>query len=131
MTAAEINLKNKTVTYSNASHTPLILVRNKDAIECCKGGTIIGLFPNARYEEETIYVKKNDILFFYTDGVTEASKSKNKYDLYGINRLKKVLSNNRNNKAEKIIENIEKDFYEYLSYMSPDDDFTMVIFKIK
>ena len=72
-----------------------------------------------------------DILFFYTDGVTEASKSKNKYDLYGIDRLKKVLYDNRNDKIEKIMESIEKDFYEYLSYMAPDDDFTIAAFKLK
>ena len=131
MIIAEIDLKNKKLTYSNASHTPMLLVRENGIKEFTKGGTIIGLFPKAKYEEETIDIETNDILFFYTDGVTEASKSKNKYDLYGIDRLKKVLYDNRNNKIEKIMESIEKDFYEYLSYMSPDDDFTIAAFKLK
>lgn len=131
MTAAEIDLKNNTVRYSNASHTPMLVVQNSEIKEYNKGGTIIGLFPNAYYEEETINIKKDDILVFYTDGVTEASRSKNKYDFYGIDRLKKVIFKNQNNKAENIISNIEKDFYDYLSYMSPDDDFTIAAFKIK
>ena len=131
MVVAEIDLINYKVTYSNASHTPLILIHNNEIKEYSKGGTIIGLFPKANYEEETINIGKDDILFFYTDGVTEASKSKNKYDLYGIDRLKKVIYDNKYLKAEKIVDSIEKDFYEYLSYMSPDDDFTMALFKIK
>ncbi|WP_300369336.1 PP2C family protein-serine/threonine phosphatase [Brachyspira sp.] len=131
MIAVEIDLKNKTIKYSNASHTPMLMLDNSEVKEYTKGGTIIGLFPQAYYEEETINIKKDNVLIFYTDGVTEASRSKNKYDFYGIDRLKKVLIKNKNNRAENIISNIEKDFYDYLSYMSPDDDFTIVAFKIK
>ncbi|WP_363322978.1 SpoIIE family protein phosphatase [uncultured Brachyspira sp.] len=131
MIAAEIDLKNKTIKYSNASHTPILIIENSEIKEYTKGGTIIGLFPQAYYEEEAINIKKDDILIFYTDGVIEASRSKNKYDFYGIERLKKILLKNRNNKAQNIISNIEKDFYDYLSYMSPDDDFTIIAFKIK
>ncbi|EKV57455.1 serine phosphatase RsbU, regulator of sigma subunit [Brachyspira hampsonii 30446] len=131
MIAAEIDLKNKTLKYSNASHTPILILQNSKIKEYNKGGTIIGLFPQAYYEEETVNIKKDDVLIFYTDGVTEASRSKNKYDFYGIDRFKKVIFNNRNNSAENIIINIEKDFYDYLSYMSPDDDFTIAAFKIK
>ncbi|KLI39336.1 PP2C family protein-serine/threonine phosphatase [Brachyspira hyodysenteriae] len=131
MTVAEIDLKNKVVKYSNASHTPMLILENSQIKEYNKGGTIIGLFPQAYYEEEIVNIKKDDVLIFYTDGVTEASRSKNKYDFYGIDRLKKVIFNNKNSKAENIISNIEKDFYDYLSYMSPDDDFTIAAFKIK
>lgn len=131
MTAAEIDLINKKITYSNASHTPLIIINENKIIEYNKGGTIIGLFPKAVYEEETINIKENDILIFYTDGITEASRSKNKYDFYGIDRLKKIIFNSKEENAENIIKNIEKDFYDYLSYMMPDDDFTIAVFKIK
>lgn len=131
MIAAEIDLKNKTVKYSNASHTPMLILQNSEIKEYTKGGTIIGLFPQAYYEEEIVNIQKDDVLIFYTDGVTEASMSKNKYDFYSIDRLKKVLLNNKNNNTEKIINNLEKDFYDYLSYMSPDDDFTIAAFKIK
>ena len=130
MIVAEIDLFNYKVTYSNASHTPLLVSRGEDITEYSKGGTIVGLFPKAYYEEEVIDIDKGDILFFYTDGLTEASRSKNKYDFYSINRLKKAIYNNRYSRADSCIELIKKDFYEYLSYMSPDDDFTMVLFKI-
>lgn len=130
MIVAEIDLFNYEVTYSNASHTPLLVSKGNNIIEYNKGGTIVGLFPRANYEQEVISLNKGDILFFYTDGLTEASRSKNKYDFYGINRLKKAIYDNRYAKADSCIELIKKDFYEYLSYMSPDDDFTIVLFKI-
>ena len=130
MIVAKIDLKNRVLTYSNASHTPLLAVRNNGIKEYRNGGTIIGLFPSAYFHEEDIELNNGDIFLFFTDGIIEASKSKNKYDVYGIDRLKDMFRGNSNYSAETIIENIKRDFYEYLDYRSPDDDCSMVIFKV-
>lgn len=131
MILAEIDIINKKITYSNASHTPLLIQKSNQIIECSKGGTIVGLFPKAYYEEESIELAANDSILFFTDGVIEASRSKNKYDIYGINRLKNIFNKSKNLDVHHQLENIKKDFYEYLSYRTPDDDFTICIFKIK
>ena len=130
MIAAKIDLKNKVLTYSNASHTPLLAIHNDKIKEYRNGGTIVGLFPSAYFHEEEIELNNGDVFLFFTDGIIEASKSKNKYDVYGINRLKDMFIGNSYFSAETIIETIKKDFYEYLDYRSPDDDCSMVVFKV-
>ena len=130
MIAAKIDLKNKVLTYSNASHTPLLAINNNSIKEYRNGGTIVGLFPNAYFYEEDIELNNDDVFLVFTDGIIEASKSKNKYDVYGIDRLKDMFINNSAYNPEIIIETIKRDFYEYLDYRSPDDDCSMVVFKI-
>ena len=130
MIVAKIDLKNKVLTYSNASHTPLLAIHNDKIKEYRNGGTIVGLFPSAYFYEEEIELNNGDAFLFFTDGIIEASKSKNKYDVYGINRLKDMFIGNSYFSAETIIETIKKDFYEYLDYRSPDDDCSMVVFKV-
>lgn len=128
---AEIDLINKKITYSNASHTPLLILKNEEIKEYNTGGTIVGLFPNAFYEEETIELSADDIFLFFTDGITEASKSKNKYDIYGIDRFKKIILENKNLNPKDLITSIKNDFYDYHSYRSPDDDCSIFLFKVK
>lgn len=128
---AEIDLINKKITYSNASHTPLLILKNGEIKEYNTGGTIVGLFPNAFYEEETIELSADDIFLFFTDGITEASKSKNKYDIYGIDRFKKIILENKNLNPKDLIVLIKNDFYDYHSYRSPDDDCSIFLFKVK
>ena len=130
MIAAKIDLKNRVLSYSNASHTPLLAIHNNKIKEYRNGGTIVGLFPSAYFYEEDIELNDGDVFLFFTDGIIEASKSKNKYDVYGINRLKDMFIDNGYCNAETIIETIKKDFYEYLDYRSPDDDCSMVVFKV-
>ena len=36
------------------------------------GGLILGMFPQAVYEQETLALEPGDVLVMYTDGVTEA-----------------------------------------------------------
>lgn len=128
---AEIDLINKKITYSNASHTPLLIIKDSEIKEYSTGGTIVGLFPNAIYEEETIELSRDDIFLFFTDGIIEASKAKNKYDIYGIDRLKKIIFENKNLNPKDLTITIKNDFYEYLSYRSPDDDCSIFLFKVK
>ena len=131
MIIADIDFESKKINYSNASHTPLLLIKDKEIIEYSKGGTIVGLFKNAFYEEDIIELNNGDIFLFFTDGIIEASQSKNKYDIYGINKLKKIISANKNLDADALMTIIKNDFYEYLSYRSPDDDCSMLLFKVK
>lgn len=129
-TIAEVDIENKKMVYSSASHTSFFIKCKNEVFEYDRGGTILGLFPNAVYEEEEVQLKKDDYILFYTDGIIEASRSRNKYDLYGRDRLKKIFANYIFENVLSALEIIKKDFYEYLSYRAPDDDCTMILFRI-
>ena len=129
-TVALIDTDNKRLIYSSASHPAFFVKRNENIVEYDNGDTILGLFPNANYKEYAFSLEKGDIIMFYTDGLTEASMSKNKYDLYGKERVKAAFSI-KSKDIKSTLENIKIDFYNYLSYKTPDDDFTVVLFEVK
>ena len=60
------------LTYSNAGHNPPILVGRSGVRRLETGGLILGLFPHATYEEETLQLEDGDTLVVFSDGVTEA-----------------------------------------------------------
>ena len=60
------------MTYCNAGHNPPMLFTKTGVKRLEKGGTILGLFELATFEEDTITVEPGDILVAFSDGVTEA-----------------------------------------------------------
>jgi len=64
------------LTYANAGHNPPVLARQDGA--CLKletTGTVLGLFPEASYEQAAVDLLPGDRLVMFTDGITEASDS--------------------------------------------------------
>jgi len=130
-TIALMDKAKKEIIYSSASHTPFFIknAKTNEVLEYDNSDTILGLFPNALYQEHIVPINNKDTIMFYTDGVIEASLSKNKYDIYGKNRLKIAFSKKSRN-IKIALDFIKKDFYDYLSYRIPDDDFTIILFKL-
>jgi len=65
----------RTLTYVNAGHNPPLLFRPNGSWQILRletGGTVIGLFPEAAYLQETLQLHAGDILIIFTDGITEA-----------------------------------------------------------
>ncbi|MBX2976998.1 MAG: SpoIIE family protein phosphatase [Ignavibacteriaceae bacterium] len=118
---------------SRAGHCPLILIRNGVAVEYRFSGIGLGLnytelFGNI-IEEVTIDLMKDDLLIFYTDGITEA-KNENLED-YGIDSLKKIILEEVNSDVEKIANKIVKEVTIYSQNSPQHDDITLVVFKWK
>src|SRR3954453_11620645 len=57
--------------------------------ELTTGGTIIGMFPQTRYEEGTLALNTGDVLIVFSDGVPEALNPAD--EEFGEDRLKEVL----------------------------------------
>ncbi|MGV9884651.1 PP2C family protein-serine/threonine phosphatase [Streptomyces sp. NPDC003006] len=68
-----------TVTVATGGHPPAYHVRPADEgsvwLEAVrpKGGMLIGAFPEAQFAQSTFPLSPGEALFFYTDGLTEAS----------------------------------------------------------
>jgi sigma-B regulation protein RsbU (phosphoserine phosphatase) len=70
----------------NAGHNPPVLIHDgKAAFPEMEADLILGLMDDEEYHTQTLHMKKGDILFLYTDGVTEAVDTDRK--LYGEERL--------------------------------------------
>src|SRR5580704_1994890 len=62
-----------TLRFENAGHSSPIVLRGDSAIVLTEGSTVLGLFPDAKYEERRFRLQSADCILLTTDGVTEAT----------------------------------------------------------
>jgi sigma-B regulation protein RsbU (phosphoserine phosphatase) len=71
--AVRLDCKDRTLTWSNAGHNPPLVVRTTgEVIRLQPGGTVMGVFEDAAYREDSISLESGDRVVLYTDGITEA-----------------------------------------------------------
>jgi len=70
---AIFDIKEKTITYCNCGHEPVIRIRNGQISELRKGGLVLGVIAEADYEIETVDMKNGDWFLAFTDGLIDAS----------------------------------------------------------
>jgi len=121
-----LDVQETTLTYTNAGHNPPILFRNREIITLSRGGLILGVLPNAVYEEERIQLMKGDLMLFYTDGIVEAQKD-NTY--FGIERLSELIQANMSLSASEILGKVLEVVGEFTSDSSKSDDTTIIVLK--
>ena len=129
MLHSNFNNKTKILTYSNAGHNPLIVYRAKeDKVELHSvKGVAIGFMQGYNYKQGELKLEKGDIVLYYTDGITEA-ENPNK-ELFGFERLEKVIYDNRYNDVDTIKENILNEINIFRRDYPQVDDLTFVIIK--
>ena len=92
-------------------------------------GLFLGGMEFTRYKLAELHLEPGDRLLLFTDGVVEAhDKGKN---LYGNERLQKVLDDARDCPGEQVLERILNDVNEFATRVPQFDDITMVILTIK
>lgn len=123
--------ESRKIYYSNAGHNPIIYYdAKKDEIrEENVKGVAIGFLEYYKYKLGEMKLNKNDIIVYYTDGITEAENI-NK-ELFGITRLKNVIQNNKNMSAETIKNEILKELFKFRGNYEQVDDITLVVIKNK
>ncbi len=86
-----LDLKTGLIRVANAGHNPPVLIRDGKAeyIKLRPGLMLAGM-DGVRYKEQTVQLRKGDILYLYTDGVTEAMNKDE--EQYGESRLQELLS---------------------------------------
>ena len=63
------------LTYCNAGHNPPLLIGKNEVRRLTTGGLIVGLFPEATYEQEVVTLSPGDTLITFSDGVSEATNA--------------------------------------------------------
>jgi len=118
-----------TFHYSNAGHNYPILVRQDGSYEfLSEGGMIIGAFTGGDYKYDDIELKENDLIFFYTDGVSEAMNENE--EEYGEDRIREFVVTHRNMDPDEILQGILNDINNFDKSEPPRDDTTVVILKV-
>ena len=126
-----LDLKTGELRYVNAGHEPPFIRRKDGSIELFKPlpGLAIACMEGVEYKEGVIKLEPGDSFFEYTDGVTEATDSNG--ELYGFDRLKNALDNNREKTAGQLLNAIRADIDAFAGEAPQFDDITMLCFDFK
>lgn len=124
-----LNIENGELKFVSAGHNPPILVSDKLVSYLkYKNGFVLAGIENMKYEEQIINLKKDDLIFLYTDGVTEAD-NKN-HELFSEERLLNCF-NNKNNNPQEAIDEVKKAVDLFIDGNNQFDDMTMFCLKWK
>jgi serine phosphatase RsbU (regulator of sigma subunit) len=115
------------LTYTNAGHNPPILLGRTGVRRLESGGLILGLFPHARYEEETVIVEPGDMLVVFSDGVTEALNAAG--EDFGEDRLLTCLDANRQASPKELLECVLRAVREFTAGAAQHDDVTALVLR--
>jgi serine phosphatase RsbU (regulator of sigma subunit)/pSer/pThr/pTyr-binding forkhead associated (FHA) protein len=119
--------KASTLTYCNAGHNPPLLIRSDGSVERLEvGGTVLGLFAGAVFQDETIRFDPGDFLILYSDGVVEAC-SANGDEEFGEERLLKIASENGSLDVPRVSERVIEALRAWSGDGSFADDVTVVL----
>lgn len=124
------NNRNKEFTYVNAGHNPPLYVKNGRINKLKKGGMILGVLPTTvPYISETIQLEKDDVIVFFTDGITEAM-NKN-FEEYTDERLEEMIEKIYIDCASDILNKIKLSVEEFTLGADQSDDITCLVIKVK
>lgn len=124
-----LDIEKRRFTYASAGHYPGILVHEDGSVEeLATGGTVLGAFPDQRYDEGLVHFRAGDMLLLYTDGVTEAINKEG--EEFGTVRLLDMAVTVRARSAAKIAAAIERAVRSFSKRKVPGDDLTLVVLKV-
>ncbi len=120
-----LNIRTGELKYANAGHNPP-LIKSGDRTFYQKGlsGPVAGAMEMIQFKELSLNLKKGDILFFYTDGVTEAMNPQK--ELYSTERLEELVASFSGTQPEEIIETVKNDIAVFSGEEPQYDDITML-----
>ena len=126
-----VELSTGKVTAANAGHECPVIRRAGGKYEVFKDrhGLVLGGMKGVPYREYELELHPGDTLFLYTDGVTEATDTREQ--LYGRDRMLAVLNGDPGAGCRKQIENVRRDIHSFVGDAPQFDDITMVSFRLR
>ena len=124
-----IDLETGLLQYANAGHNPPLIRRAGGKFEYLKSrtGFILAGMDGMKYKTQELQLEPGDIVYLYTDGVTEATNLSN--ELYGEERLVSAINSKEFESMQELCAFIKADVAEFVGEAAQFDDITMVAFK--
>ncbi len=122
-----LNVKTGKLNYCNAAHiAPYVLKRNGELYQLSQThGLPLGLYQDKKYNESYDQLEKGDLIFLYTDGVTELNNEDRVQ--YGHERLEKNLSLLAGRSSKEVVDKIDKSLQLYMGNSTQSDDISMLV----
>ncbi|MBK8552156.1 MAG: serine/threonine-protein phosphatase [Ignavibacteria bacterium] len=128
-------VKGSKLKICRAGHNPVLYYNSlsRSCSEIKQNGMALGLNNSSLFEnslqEIEITSNKDDIIFFYSDGLTETMNT-GKAEL-GLDKIKELLILNSHKSADEIKNEILTEVSKFRGYAEVHDDLTMIVLKAK
>ena len=121
-----LNTKTGKITFANAGHNPPLVKHADGSFSYLKTrpGFVLAGMEGIRYRKNEYQLEKGDVIYLYTDGVTEATNTAN--ELYGEERLLEALNKNSDSNARTICDAVKADVDLFVGKAPQFDDITML-----
>ncbi len=125
-----LDFRTNKVTFANAGHNPPLVKHGDGSYEFFKTrpGLVLAGMEGVKYRLGEFSLMPGDEIFLYTDGVTEATNSRN--ELYGDERLEKCLNGLEGMSSEDICRAVKKDVDSFVGDAPQFDDITMLSLRL-
>jgi serine phosphatase RsbU (regulator of sigma subunit) len=121
-----LDIRSGTLTYCNCGHNaPLVLRRGESSFEALRAcGPPLGIADDFEYVTRSIALAPGDMLFSYTDGVTEAENGQSAQ--FGTDRLEQALLATRGQPASKVVDHVIESVTAFVNGAPQFDDITCI-----
>jgi serine phosphatase RsbU (regulator of sigma subunit) len=107
------------LVYGNAGHTTAVIVQGDGhATKLSVTGPLLGAFADVAFEEAEARLELDELLFLYTDGLTEARRGR---ELYGEERLFVFLATKGAARAQDVVQDAVQEVLDFAGGGFRDD----------
>lgn len=126
---AVLTISTGELRYSNAGHEYPAIKKKDGKFELIKErhSPPLGCMEGIPYKEKQMTLQPGDMIYVYTDGVTEATNSKN--ELFGETRMLESLNRPYEGDVSALDRNVKDDIDKFIDGAQQFDDITMLCMK--
>ncbi|AZO78247.1 MULTISPECIES: SpoIIE family protein phosphatase [unclassified Bosea (in: a-proteobacteria)] len=126
-----LNLRTGELSYANGGHNPPIVVRESGEVAelPVTGGIAMGIMPGLSYEQGSLVLEKDDTLFLYTDGISEAMDTQGRE--FTVDRLVASLSESHRQSLDIVVSNVTDAVSRFVGDAPQHDDITYLVVRYK
>jgi sigma-B regulation protein RsbU (phosphoserine phosphatase) len=118
------------VRFANAGHNPPLLKDCRGISYLApKAGFVLGPIPESVYETECLTLSPGDVLFLYTDGVTEAKNRQS--ELFGEQRLLEAMGRAPGDVLTDLLQFLRAEVTRHADGAEQSDDVTMLAIRYR
>jgi serine phosphatase RsbU (regulator of sigma subunit) len=124
-----LDAKSGLLSYVNGGHEPPVVISDHSIKATLKPtGPAVGMLPDLDFSSQDIKLEHNDILFTFTDGLTDAQSSTGEF--FTKERLMEVLIEPAVS-AEAFLNRIVEQIQQHIADIELYDDLTMLVIRRK
>lgn len=130
-TALVLRITGSGVEHASAGHPPFI--HYSRATRRCvvheQPGHLLGALPRLSFEASSLELGAGDILFTYTDGLTDRRSGQGEF--YALERVSGIIERNADRTADELFERIRDDAFSFAATDELRDDIAFIVVRVR